>query len=105
MSNKNEFIMIQYLNILEEERKLLMERTRDLTVDQYNIIPHCFNNNIIWNMGHILVAGLHSLYGVMDTILIIMTNRHKSIMLLKTLPVFLQNICHKVTERFRHCNG
>jgi hypothetical protein len=48
--------MIQYLNKLEEDRRLLLERTKDLTVDQYNVIPPGFNNNIIWNMGHILVV-------------------------------------------------
>jgi len=55
--------MIPYLNKLEEERKLLLERTKDLTVDQYNMIPRGFNNNIIWNMGHILVVSEDLLYG------------------------------------------
>ncbi|MEO6521790.1 MAG: DinB family protein [Mucilaginibacter sp.] len=54
--------MTQYLDKLEEERKLLLERTKDLTVDQYNIIPPGFNNNIIWNMGHILVVSESLLY-------------------------------------------
>ncbi|WPU96408.1 DinB family protein [Mucilaginibacter sabulilitoris] len=54
--------MIQYLNKLEEERRLLLERTKELTVDQYNIIPPGFNNNIIWNMGHILVVSESLLY-------------------------------------------
>lgn len=55
--------MIQYLDKLEDERKLLLERTKDLTVDQHNIIPPGFNNNIIWNMGHILVVSEDLLYG------------------------------------------
>ncbi|MEO7214749.1 DinB family protein [Mucilaginibacter sp.] len=54
--------MTQYLDKLEEERKLLLERTKDLTVDQYNIISPGFNNNIIWNMGHILVVSESLLY-------------------------------------------
>lgn len=54
--------MIQYLNKLEEERRLLLGRTKDLTMDQYNIIPPGFNNNIIWNMGHILVVSESLLY-------------------------------------------
>jgi hypothetical protein len=29
--------MIQYLNKLEEDRRLLLELTKDLTVDQYNV--------------------------------------------------------------------
>ena len=29
--------MIQYLNKLEEDRRLLLEQTKDLTVDQYNV--------------------------------------------------------------------
>ena len=55
-------MMIQDLNKLEEDRRLLLERTKDLTVDQYNIIPPGFNNNIIWNMGHILVVSESLLY-------------------------------------------
>jgi hypothetical protein len=54
--------MIQYLDKLEAGRKLLLERTKDLTMDQYNIIPPGFNNNIIWNMGHILVVSENLLY-------------------------------------------
>ncbi|MEO6851506.1 MAG: DinB family protein [Mucilaginibacter sp.] len=54
--------MIQYLDKLEEDRMLLLERTKDLTVDQYNIVPPGFNNNIIWNMGHLLVVSESLLY-------------------------------------------
>ncbi len=55
--------MIPYLNKLEEEKTLLLDRTKDLTVDQYNVVPPGFNNNIIWNMGHILVVSEDLLYG------------------------------------------
>ena len=55
-------IMIPYLDKLAEGRNLLLDRTKDLTLDQYNRIPLGFNNNIIWNMGHILVVSEDLLY-------------------------------------------
>ena len=55
-------IMIPYLDHLAEGRNLLLERTKDLTPAQYNRIPPGFNNNIIWNMGHILVVSEDLLY-------------------------------------------
>lgn len=55
-------IMIPYLDHLAEGRNLLLERTKDLTPAQYNRIPPDFNNNIIWNMGHILVVSEDLLY-------------------------------------------
>lgn len=41
-------------------RQFLLDGTRDLTIEQWNRIPAGFNNNIIWNMGH-LVAALEGL--------------------------------------------
>jgi len=54
--------MIELLKRLEENRKLLLSQTKYLTADQYNLIPLGFNNNIIWNMGHLLVTGDSILY-------------------------------------------
>lgn len=54
--------MIPYLDKLAEGRNLLLERTKGLTLAQYNKIPPGFNNNIIWNMGHILVVSEDLLY-------------------------------------------
>ncbi|HVW94661.1 MAG TPA: DinB family protein [Mucilaginibacter sp.] len=37
-------------------RKTLLQLTEDLSVEQLNKIPQGFNNNIIWNMGHVIAA-------------------------------------------------
>src|ERR1041385_2332906 len=55
-------IMIPYLDKLAEGRNLLLDRTKDLTLDQYNRIPLGFNNNSIWDMGHSLVVSEDLLY-------------------------------------------
>lgn len=54
--------MINELTKLEERRQLLLATTEPLTVEQYNFIPHGSNNNIIWNIGHLLVTGDDMLY-------------------------------------------
>lgn len=54
--------MIEYLNKLEEERTLLLKQTDKLSEAQYNWIPEGFNNNIIWNMGHLIVVSENLLY-------------------------------------------
>ena len=36
-------------------RQVLLGLTKDLTEEQYNHIPNGFNNNVAWNLGHILV--------------------------------------------------
>lgn len=54
--------MVEYLDKLEQNRSLLLERTKGLTEQQYNIVPPGFSNNIIWNMGHILVVSENLLY-------------------------------------------
>ncbi len=46
-------------NIFERYRKIrkyLMESVHDLTTEQLNHIPSGFNNNIIWNLGHVIAA-------------------------------------------------
>jgi len=37
-------------------RKLLIEITKDLSTEQLNKIPVGFNNNIIWNIAHLISA-------------------------------------------------
>src|ERR1700749_2416047 len=54
--------MIQYLNKLEENRNQLLLQTAHLTTEQYNQIPTGFSNNIVWNMGHLLLVGESMLY-------------------------------------------
>ena len=54
--------MIGQLSQLEENRLVLLSQTEYLTAEQYNFIPAGFNNNIIWNLGHILFIGDSILY-------------------------------------------
>lgn len=37
-------------------RRYLLEQIADVSVEQLNKIPEGFNNNMIWNMGHLIVA-------------------------------------------------
>ncbi|MEO6231753.1 MAG: DinB family protein [Ferruginibacter sp.] len=55
--------MKKYLELLEEQRAILLKKTARLTTDQYNLVPRGFNNNIIWNMGHSLAVSESLLYG------------------------------------------
>lgn len=36
--------------------------TSYLNAEQYNLVPHGYNNNIIWNMGHLLIVSESYLY-------------------------------------------
>ncbi|WDF55865.1 DinB family protein [Mucilaginibacter sp. KACC 22063] len=47
---------------MAEGRRQLLGWTKELTENQYNFIPPGFNNNIIWNMGHLLVVSESLLY-------------------------------------------
>lgn len=55
--------MRSYFEKLQNIRTALLERTKHLSVKQYNIIPPGFRNNIIWNMGHILMVSEEMLGG------------------------------------------
>jgi hypothetical protein len=54
--------MINELVKLAESRQLLLFATEHLPVEKYNFIPKGSSNNIIWNMGHLLVTGDSMLY-------------------------------------------
>ncbi|MBT2560078.1 DinB family protein [Pedobacter sp. ISL-68] len=54
--------MEQYLAALTANRASLNERTRSLTGAQLNWVPPGHQNNIIWNMGHMLVVSENILY-------------------------------------------
>jgi len=54
--------MINELNKMEESRDKLLLRTEQLNDEEYNRVPDGFNNNIIWNMGHMLVVSEAILY-------------------------------------------
>jgi hypothetical protein len=48
--------MNKNIEIVRETRKNLLNLISDLTVEELNEVPKGFNNNIIWNVGHIVAA-------------------------------------------------
>ena len=48
--------MDQTLDITRTSRKMLSQFFDNYTVEQLNVIPEGFSNNLIWNLGHVVVA-------------------------------------------------
>ena len=48
--------MEKQFEIIKSTRKYLLSFITDLTIDELNEIPEGFNNNIIWNLGHLVAA-------------------------------------------------
>ena len=48
--------MKQAFEILKVGRNNQLNMIKDLTLEQLNVIPQGFNNNLIWNLGHIVVT-------------------------------------------------
>jgi DinB superfamily len=48
--------MINKFNRYRKVRQLLLDTVSNLTTEQLNHTAHGFNNNIIWNMGHVIAA-------------------------------------------------
>ncbi|KDN55208.1 DinB family protein [Flavobacterium seoulense] len=48
--------MQQVLETTVKSRNLILELLQKFTLEQLNKIPKGFNNNLIWNVGHIIVA-------------------------------------------------
>lgn len=44
------------LESIQKARLFLMDLVKDLSISQLNEIPPGFNNNIIWNFGHLVAA-------------------------------------------------
>ena len=44
------------INTIKETRKLFMQLIDGLSIEDINMIPSGFNNNIIWNFGHVIVS-------------------------------------------------
>ncbi len=49
-------------NIWKTSRKLYLNYLDKYTIDQLNKIPDGFNNNLIWNIGHVIVAQQSLIY-------------------------------------------
>ena|ERR1700748_3939776 len=48
--------MTRAIEVLQHPRRLILETISNLTIDQLNKIPEGFNNNIIWNLGHMIAS-------------------------------------------------
>ena len=44
------------IDTIQATRKLFLTLLESLSIDELNIVPEGFNNNIIWNFGHIIVS-------------------------------------------------
>ena len=52
------------LNLLERTRASILEATADLSEDQLLNVPEGFGNNILWNLGHLVVSQQQLTYGL-----------------------------------------
>lgn len=41
---------------IKKIRQYILDSLNDLSVEQFNKVPSGFNNNIIWNLGHLIAA-------------------------------------------------
>jgi|SRR5437588_5100054 len=48
--------MKKQIEIIKKVRANLLEGIKDLNAEQLNKIPEGFNNNIIWNLGHLIAV-------------------------------------------------
>jgi hypothetical protein len=48
--------MKEAFEILKTTRRNQLAAIKDLTLEQLNVIPQGFNNNLIWNLGHVIVT-------------------------------------------------
>jgi hypothetical protein len=44
------------IETIQQSRRLFMNLMEDLSIEALNTIPEGFNNNIIWNFGHVIVS-------------------------------------------------
>ena len=58
--------MHQVFDITRTSRKLLSQFLDNFTLEQLNTIPHGFNNNLIWNIGHIIVVQQMLVYNLSE---------------------------------------
>ncbi len=56
--------MQQILDITTNSRKILLQFLDNYTLEQLNKVPEKFNNNLIWNIGHIVVVQQMLVYGL-----------------------------------------
>jgi hypothetical protein len=47
---------ISQIEMVKRTRAYLLNLVKELSTEQLNLVPHGFNNNIIWNLGHMIAA-------------------------------------------------
>jgi hypothetical protein len=45
-----------HIDNIRKTRKYIIDFVKDLSLEKLNMVPHGFNNNILWNMGHLVAA-------------------------------------------------
>ena len=48
--------MTKQIETIRKTRSFLLEQLKDLSTEQFNQTPKGFNNNVIWNLGHMIAA-------------------------------------------------
>jgi DinB superfamily len=48
--------MTKQIETIRKTRSFMLEQLKDLSAEHFNKIPEGFNNNIIWNLGHMIAA-------------------------------------------------
>src|SRR4051794_30550280 len=56
--------MEKYFDIMQKTRMNFVHLLDGLTIEQLNRIPDGFNNNLIWNFGHLLATQQSIFYGL-----------------------------------------
>ncbi|WP_339756566.1 DinB family protein [Algoriphagus aquimarinus] len=51
-------------NIWKINRNIYLKYLTDYSLEQLNLVPEGFNNNLIWNIGHIIVVQQRLVYGL-----------------------------------------
>jgi hypothetical protein len=44
------------IDAIKKERLFLLKLLEEVTIDEWNSVPPGFNNNIIWNLGHLVAS-------------------------------------------------
>ncbi|WP_295712534.1 DinB family protein [Mucilaginibacter sp.] len=53
--------MLKSIELIRGPRELALNQVKDLTLEQLNHVPQGFNNNIIWNIAH-MISGQQGIF-------------------------------------------
>lgn len=72
--------MNQTFDLTRTSRKIVAQFLENYTLEQLNTIPEGFNNNLIWNIGHIVVVQQMLVYNLSELPMLVseeMINKYK----------------------------